>query len=83
LHGRISVGEKRTEKLPEVHTVNILGLAAIVFIHGRNPFSETIKLAEELNILILTNKIYPLSNRYKFTLLRIAGSIEKVGENKP
>ncbi len=40
-----------------VRTCDIAGVCAIVFVRGKNPSAETIKLAEECNITILTTEL--------------------------
>lgn len=40
-----------------VRTCDIAGICAIVFVRGKNPSAETIRLAEECNITILTTKL--------------------------
>ena len=39
-----------------VRTCEIAGVAAIVFVRGKNPSSETIQLAQQCNIPLLTTK---------------------------
>ena len=65
-----------------VHTANILDLAAIVIVRGKYPFPETIKLAEELNIPILTTKYILFETVIRLHSKGIVSCIEKVGENK-
>lgn len=40
-----------------VRTCEIAGVAAIVFVRGKNPSSETIELARQCNIPLLTTKL--------------------------
>ena len=42
-----------------VRTAHILDIAAIVIARGKRPFPEMIRLAEELEIPILTTRVYP------------------------
>jgi predicted transcriptional regulator len=64
-----------------VHTANILDLAAIVLVRGKRPFPETIKLAEELQIPILTTKYILFETVVRLHSKGIVSCIEKVGEN--
>jgi len=65
-----------------VHTANILDLAAIVIVRGKHPFPETITLAEELNIPILTTKYILFETVIRLHSRGMVSCIEKVGENK-
>jgi predicted transcriptional regulator len=40
-----------------VRTCEIAGVAAIVFVRGKNPSSETIQLAQQCNIPLLTTRL--------------------------
>ena len=64
-----------------VHTANILDLAAIVIVRGKHPFPETIKLAEELNIPILTTKYILFETAGRLYSKGIVGNRQKIEEN--
>jgi hypothetical protein len=40
-----------------VRTCDITGMCAIVFVRGKNPSCETVKLAEECNIPLLSTQL--------------------------
>ncbi len=42
-----------------VRTSDVLDIAAIIIVRGKRPLPETIQLAEELRIPVLSTKIYP------------------------
>lgn len=66
-----------------VHTASILDLAAIVIVRGKRPFPETIQLAEELQIPILTTKYILFETVVRLHSKGIVSCIEgKIGKER-
>lgn len=65
-----------------VHTASILDLAAIIMVRGKRPFPETIQLAEELQIPILTTQYILFETVVRLNSKGIVSCIEKVGEKR-
>jgi len=65
-----------------VHTASILDLAAIVMVRGKHPFPETIRLAEELRIPILTTQYILFEAVVRLYSEGIVSCIEKVGDKR-
>lgn len=65
-----------------VHTASILDLAAIVMVRGKHPFPETIQLAEELQIPILTTQYILFETVVRLNSKGIVSCIEKVCEKR-
>jgi predicted transcriptional regulator len=65
-----------------VRTASILDLAAIVMVRGKRPFPETIQLAEELRIPIMTTKYILFETVGRLYSKGIVSCIEKVGEKR-
>jgi predicted transcriptional regulator len=65
-----------------VRTANVLDIAAIVTVRGKRPLPETITLAEELHIPILTTKYILFETAGRLYLKGIVGCVEKVGEKR-
>jgi predicted transcriptional regulator len=65
-----------------VRTADVLDIAAIVIVRGKRPFPETIQLAEELRIPILTTKYILFESVGRLYAEGIVGCIEKVDETR-
>jgi len=65
-----------------VRTAEVLDAAAVVIVRGKQPFPETIKLAEELHIPILTTKYILFETVGRLYARGMAGCIEKAGEER-
>ncbi|MDD3845458.1 MAG: DRTGG domain-containing protein [Syntrophorhabdaceae bacterium] len=65
-----------------VRTAEVLDAAAIVIVRGKRPFPETIKLAEELRIPILTTKYILFETVGRLYVRGMVGCIEKAGEER-
>jgi len=63
-----------------VRTAEILDIAAIVMVRGKRPSQETIQLARELRIPILSTRYILFEASGKLHARGISGCIEKVGE---
>ena len=61
-----------------IYTASILGIAAIVMVRGKHPLPETIKVAEELHIPILTTKYILFETVGRLYAKGIVSCIEKV-----
>ncbi len=62
-----------------IRTASILDIAAIVFVRGKSPPNETLKLAEELDIPILSTKYILFETSGRLYSQGITGCIKKVG----
>lgn len=65
-----------------VRTAEVLDAAAVVIVRGKQPFPETIKLAEELHIPILTTKYILFETVGRLYTRGMVGCIEKAGEER-
>jgi predicted transcriptional regulator len=65
-----------------VRTADVLDLAAIIVVRGKRLFPETIQLAEELQIPILTTKYILFESVGRLYAKGIASCIEKVDETR-
>ncbi len=65
-----------------VHTAGILDLAGIVMVRGKRPFPDTIHLAEELHVPILTTKYILFEAVCRLHAKGMVSCIEKVGEER-
>lgn len=65
-----------------IYTAGVLDIAAIVIVRGKNPFPETIKLAEEHRIPILTTKYILFETVGRLYAKGMVGCMEKVGEER-
>ena len=65
-----------------VRTADVLDLAAIVIVRGKHPVPETIQLAEELQIPILTTKYILFESVGRLYAKGMVGCIEKVDETR-
>jgi len=65
-----------------VRTADVLDIAAIVIVRGKRPLPETIQLAEELQIPILTTKYILFESVGRLYAKGIVGCIEKVDETR-
>ena len=65
-----------------VRTASILDLAAIVMVRGKRPFPDTVQLAEELHIPILTTKYILFETVCRLYSKGMVSCIEKVGEER-
>ena len=63
-----------------IRTSDVLDIAAIILVRGKRPLSETIQLAEELRIPLLTTKFILFEAVGRLYAHGIRGCIEKVGE---
>jgi predicted transcriptional regulator len=64
-----------------IRTANILDIAAIILVRGKKPATETIKLARELNIPLLTTKYILFETAGRLYAKGIVGCLEKVENN--
>ncbi len=65
-----------------VRTSDVLDIAAIIMVRGKRPLPETIQLAEELRIPLLTTKFILFEAVGRLYAKGIVGCIEKVGEKR-
>ena len=65
-----------------VRTADVLDLAAIVVVRGKRPFSETITLAEELQMPILVTKLLLFESVGRLYARGIVSCIQKVDETR-
>ena len=61
-----------------IRTANILDIAAIVLVRGKKPSTETINLAKELKIPLLTTKYILFETAGRLYAKGIVGCLEKV-----
>ena len=64
-----------------IRTANILDLAAIILVRGKKPSTETINLARELKIPLLTTKYILFETAGRLYAKGIVGCLEKVENN--
>jgi len=64
-----------------VRTANILDIAAIILVRGKKPSTETINLAKELKIPLLTTKYILFETAGRLYAKGIVGCLEKVENN--
>ena len=64
-----------------IRTANILDIAAIILVRGKKPSTETINLAKELKIPLLTTKYILFETAGRLYAKGIVGCMEKVGNN--
>ncbi len=64
-----------------IRTANILDIAAIVLVRGKKPSTETINLAKELKIPLLTTKYILFETAGRLYAKGIVGCLEKVENN--
>jgi predicted transcriptional regulator len=64
-----------------IRTANILDIAAIVMVRGKKPSTETINLAKELKIPLLTTKYILFETAGRLYAKGIVGCLEKVENN--
>jgi len=62
-----------------IRTADILDIAAIVFVRGKSPPGETLRLADELDIPILSTKYILFETSGRLYSKGITGCIKKVG----
>lgn len=65
-----------------IRTAEVLDAAAVVMVRGKTPLPETVKLAEELHIPLLTTKYILFETVGRLYVKGMAGCIEKVGEER-
>ncbi len=65
-----------------IRTSDVLDIAAIILVRGKRPLLETIRLAEELRIPLLTTKYILFETVGRLYARGIVGCIEKVGEKR-
>lgn len=61
-----------------IRTANVLDIAAIILVRGKKPSSETIALASELKIPILTTKYILFETSGRLYMKGIVGCLSKV-----
>lgn len=61
-----------------IRTANVLDIAAIILVRGKKPSSETITLAKELKIPILTTKYILFETAGRLYMKGIVGCLQKV-----
>ncbi|NLN39402.1 MAG: hypothetical protein GX155_07380 [Smithella sp.] len=61
-----------------VRTANVLDIAAIILVRGKKPSQETVSLAQELKIPILTTKYILFETAGRLYLKGIVGCLPKV-----
>lgn len=61
-----------------IRTANVLDIAAIILVRGKQPSSETIALARELKIPILTTKYILFETAGRLYMKGIVGCLQKV-----
>ena len=64
-----------------IRTANILDIAAIILVRGKKPSTETINLARELKIPLLTTKYILFETAGRLYTKGIVGCLEKVDNN--
>lgn len=65
-----------------IRTSDVLDIAAIILVRGKRPLPETIQLAEELRIPLLTTRYILFEAVGRLYSKGIVGCIEKVGETR-
>ena len=65
-----------------VRTSYVLDIAAIIIVRGKRPLPETIQLAEELQIPILSTKYILFETAGRLYTKGIVGCLEKVSEKR-
>ncbi|MBP7527245.1 MAG: hypothetical protein KA801_04945 [Syntrophorhabdaceae bacterium] len=65
-----------------IRTSDVLDIAAIILVRGKRPLPETVQLAEELRIPLLTTKYILFEAVGRLYSKGIVGCIEKVGETR-
>ena len=65
-----------------VRTSDVLDIAAIIIVRGKRPLPETIQLAEELRIPILSTKYILFETAGRLYAKGIVGCVEKVNEKR-
>lgn len=65
-----------------IRTSDVLDIAAIILVRGKRPLPETIQLAEELRIPLLTTQYILFEAVGRLYSKGIVGCIEKVGETR-
>ena len=65
-----------------VRTSDVLDIAAIIIVRGKRPLPETIQLAEELQIPLLSTKYILFETAGRLFMKGIVGCVEKVGEKR-
>ncbi len=63
-----------------IRTSDVLDIAAIILVRGKRPLPETIQLAEELRIPLLSTKYILFESVGRLYAKGIRGCIEKVGD---
>ncbi len=64
-----------------IRTANILDIAAIILVRGKKPSTETINMARELKIPLLTTKYILFETAGRLYAKGIVGCLEKVENN--
>ena len=64
-----------------IRTANILDIAAIILVRGKKPSTETINMARELKIPLLTTKYILFETAGRLYAKGIVGCLEKVESN--
>ena len=63
-----------------IHTADVLDIAAIIMVRGKRPIPQTIELAEELQIPILTTEYILFESVGRLYARGIVSCVEKVDE---
>ena len=63
-----------------IHTAFTLGIAAIIFVRGKRPLAETIRLAEELNVPLLSTEYILFETVGRLYEKGLVGCMEKINE---
>jgi predicted transcriptional regulator len=65
-----------------VRTADVLDIAAIILVRGKQPLAETVTLAEELQIPIMSTKYILFEAAGRLYAKGIVGCVEKVGQKR-
>ena len=64
-----------------IQTAHSIGIAAIIIVRGKRPLSETVKLAEELQVPILSTRYILFETAGRLYSKGIVGNRQKIEEN--
>ncbi len=65
-----------------INTAHTLGIAAIIMVRGKQPLPETVRLAEELQIPLMTTKYILFETVGRLYAKGLVGCMEKVDERR-
>lgn len=65
-----------------IHTAHNIGIAAIIIVRGKRPLPETIQLADELQILLLSTKYILFETAGRLYSKGIVGNVQKIEDNR-